>query len=136
MRRPLKRRVSKTSKNLEGFRSKEELHFAHYLSLQSIPYSYEDTKISYYLKKNYIPDFYLPSLGFYVEYKGYFAPEDRAKHLCIIKQHPEIDIRIIFSNSSKPIRKGSQTTYGDWCKKHGILYSDKVIPSSWLAGSI
>ena len=28
--------------------------------------------------------------------------------------------------------KGSKTTYGDFCDKHGITWSEKNIPESWL----
>ena len=30
------------------------------------------------------------------------------------------------------IRKGSKTTYGMFCDKHGILWAEKTIPESWL----
>ena len=30
------------------------------------------------------------------------------------------------------IRKGSKTTYGDFCDKHGIIWAEKDLPKSWL----
>ena len=30
------------------------------------------------------------------------------------------------------IRKGSKTTYGDFCDKNGIIWAEKNIPESWL----
>ena len=47
-------------------------------------------------------------------------------------QNPTIDIRFVFSNSKNKITKTSKTTYGDWCDKNGIKYSDKIIPDSWF----
>ena len=39
---------------------------------------------------------------------------------------------MVFENSKRKIRKGSQTTYGDWCEKKEIIFCDRVIPKSWL----
>jgi len=50
----------------------------------------------------------------------------------IKKQHPELDIRILFMSSKTKIRKGSKTTYGDYCDKHGIVWAEKSIPSDWF----
>ena len=30
------------------------------------------------------------------------------------------------------IRKGSKTTYADFCEKHGIVWAEKEIPTDWL----
>ena len=38
----------------------------------------------------------------------------------------------VFHNSKNKIRKGSKTTYADWCVKHGFQFADKTIPSAWL----
>ena len=58
--------------------------------------------------------------------------EDRKKHLLIKEQHPELDIRIVFQSARTKIRKGSKTSYGDFCDKHGIPWAEKYIPESWL----
>ena len=58
--------------------------------------------------------------------------EDRKKHLLIKKQHPDLDIRIVFQSAKGKIRKGSKTTYADFCDKHGIVWAEKEIPKSWL----
>ena len=31
------------------------------------------------------------------------------------------------------IRKGSKTTYGDWCDKNGIVWAEKQIPEDWFS---
>ncbi len=58
--------------------------------------------------------------------------EDRTKHLTFREQHPNIDIRFVFSNSKNKLRKGAKTTYGEWCDRNGFLYSDRVIDENWL----
>ena len=95
---------------------------------------YETTTIAYKVPakdRTYLVDFSLPN-GILVEAKGRWTAEDRAKHLLIKKQHPELDIRILFMSSKTKIRKGSKTTYGDYCDKHGIVWAEKSIPSDWF----
>src|SRR3546814_2796560 len=53
------------------------------------------------------------------------------KHELIKAQHPGLDIRFVFSRSKSPIRKGSKTTYADWCAKRGIPFADKLVPQEW-----
>ena len=48
------------------------------------------------------------------------------------QQHPELDIRIVFQSANTKIRKGSKTTYGMFCDKHGIVWAEKNVPESWL----
>lgn len=79
----------------------------------------------------YTPDFPLPN-GIIVESKGRFVTADRKKHLLVKAQHPDLDIRFVFSNSRSRISKQSQTTYADWCRHKGFLFADKYIPEAWL----
>lgn len=81
--------------------------------------------------RSYTPDFLLPN-GIIVETKGRFTTEDRMKHLSIKKQHPNLDIRFVFTNSNAKLRKGSKTSYADWCEKNGFLYADKDVPQEWI----
>ena len=116
-----------------GFRSKFEFDFEHYLVKNKIKYGYEKKKFEYIMPiKLYTPDFYLPDYGFYLELKGELDVVDRVKHLLVKKQNPFVDIRFIFPKSKKKIYKGSKTTYGDWCDRHGFLYADNRIPREWL----
>mgnify|MGYP003862532113 CR=1 FL=1 len=71
--------------------------------------------------------------GIIIETKGFFDTEDRYKHIEIKKQHPELDIRIVFMSGKTKIRKGSKTTYGSYCDKHGIKWAEKLIPNSWFS---
>lgn len=117
-----------------GYRSGLEKRIQDQLNGLSVDYEYEKLKIEYEVHevRKYTPDFVILSNGIIVESKGRFVTADRKKHLLIKKQHLTLDIRFVFSNSKAKINKGSKTTYGDWCDKHGFLYADKLIPEEWL----
>lgn len=95
---------------------------------------YEETTFSFEQPakaRRYTPDFILPN-GIVIETKGYFVPEDRNKMVWVKTQHPDLDIRFVFSKSSSPLYKGSKTTYASWCEKEGFKFADKLIPKNWL----
>ena len=95
---------------------------------------YETSKIKYTIPESdhvYTPDFILPN-GIIVETKGRFMIEDRKKHLLIRAQHPEKDIRFVFTRSATKLYKGARTTYSDWCVKYNFKFADKKIPDSWF----
>lgn len=79
----------------------------------------------------YHPDFRL-SNGIIIETKGWFKREDRQKHLAIKYQHPEYDIRFVFSNPNNKIDKRSKTTYAEWCDKCGFKWAAKDVPLAWI----
>ena len=79
----------------------------------------------------FTPDFILPN-GIIIEVKGLFNSSDRKKHILVKDQHPDLDIRFVFSNSKSKLYKKSKSTYRDWCIKHGFLYADKDIPQEWI----
>ncbi len=116
-----------------GYRSGLEDRVSAQLKSLSVPVEYEEKKIKYevYEVRTYTPDFELPN-GIIIETKGRFVVADRKKHLLIKKQQPNLDIRFVFSNSRAKINKGSKTTYGMWCDKHGFKYADKLIPEEWI----
>jgi len=116
-----------------GYRSGLEDRISKQLKALSIPVKYEEFKIKYQVNevRTYTPDFELPN-GIIIESKGRFVVADRKKHLLIKKQHPDLDIRFVFSDSRAKINKGSKTTYGMWCDKHGFLFADKLIPEEWI----
>lgn len=117
-----------------GFRSGLEVKVAEQLKGSGVAVEYETTKIKYVVPESvhtYTPDFVLPN-GIVVETKGRFTLPDRKKHLLIQKQHPEKDIRFVFTNSNNKISKGSKTSYADWCRKNGFKFSDKKVPDEWL----
>jgi len=118
-----------------GFRSGLEKTVASQIvEVTGSPVAYESFKIEYVKparKCKYTPDFKLPN-GIIVETKGLFEAEDREKHILIKQQHPEYDIRFVFTSSRKPLYKGSKTTYAKWCQDNGFQFADKLIPSSWF----
>ena len=115
-----------------GYRSGLEESTALDLKNRGIEFTYEETKIKWTdLKvRNYTPDFVLEN-GIIIETKGRFVSTDRRKHKEIQNQFPEHDIRFVFNNSRAKLYKGAKSTYGDWCKNNGFLYSDKTIPVEW-----
>jgi len=121
-----------------GFRSGLEESIAENLTSKGVGFSFEELVIPYVKPEKpakYTPDFVLEN-GIIIESKGRFLTEDRQKHLLVQKQHPEFDIRFVFSNSKTKISKRSKTTYADWCLKHGFQYADKTIPDAWLKEKI
>mgnify|MGYP003112122987 FL=1 len=117
-----------------GYRSGFEHKVADQLTESKTKFEYETTVIDYIKPQTnhtYTIDFTLPN-GILVETKGRWVLEDRKKHLLIKKQHPDLDIRIVFQSAKGKIRKGSKTTYADFCDKHGIVWAEKEIPKSWL----
>ena len=131
------RSKSKTRANAikHGYRSGFEHKVSDQLKENKIKFGYETTVIDYIKPQTnhtYTIDFTLPN-GILVETKGRWVIEDRKKHLLIKKQHPELDIRIVFMSGNTKIRKGSKTTYGMFCDKHDIKWAEKEIPTSWFS---
>ena len=115
------------------YRSNFEVDFASDLIRRGVSFDYEPDTYSYVPKTTtYTPDFYFPEHKFYVETKGFFAPEDRTKHLTFRAQHPNIDVRFVFANCDNKLTKNAKMTYAQWCSRHGFLYSNKIIDETWL----
>lgn len=116
-----------------GYRSGLEQDTAKYLKQKGVSFTYEEFKIKWVdpKTKTYTPDFVLEN-GIIIETKGRFISPDRAKHLAVRDQYPDLDIRFVFTNSRTKLYKGSKTTYGMWCDKYGFKYADRFIPDAWL----
>ena len=116
-----------------GYRSGLELDIQEQMKKLGVKAEYECFKIPYLVpakSHKYTPDFLLPN-GIVIETKGRFTVEDRNKHLLIQQQHPDLELRFVFSNANGKIRKGSKTTYAMWCEKHHFQYANKTIPQEW-----
>ena len=103
-------------------------------SLKGTYAKYECLKIPYFkpiTAHTYTPDFVLPN-GIIIEVKGRLTAYDRAKHLLVKEQHPELDIRFIFKYDNK-LHKSSNTRYSEWCDKQGFKYAFKTVPEQWIA---
>ncbi len=131
-RRPTTRQISRRS---NGYKSGlEERVAAQIEEVTGCSAAYETVTVEYSKperKHRYRPDFVLPN-GVIIESKGIFDAEDREKHLLIKQQHPELDIRFVFSRAEAPIYKGSKTTMRQWCEKHGYKWAEKLIPMEWF----
>lgn len=117
-----------------GFRSGLEEQEAQALGDAKVPFAYESFKMPYRVERDakYTPDFLLLRSGIVIETKGRFVSADRQKHKLIKAQHPDIEIRFVFSNANAKIAKKSKTTYAMWCEKEGYLWAHKTIPDEWL----
>ena len=91
-----------------GYRSGLEDDISKDLKNRGVAFGYETLKIKWTLleNKSYTPDFILPN-GIIIESKGRFIVADRKKHLKIKEQHPDKDIRFVFTNSKN---KGIRST--------------------------
>lgn len=119
---------------LQGFRSGLEEAVAAQLRTEGIHFDYESLRIPFVPSakpRRYTPDFVLAN-GIIVETKGRFETDDRQKMKLIKQQHPDLDIRFVFSNSRARISKQSKTTYGVWSASNGFPYADVRVPTSWL----
>lgn len=96
--------------------------------------TYEEDSLPYVVTHSYKPDFRIAE-NIYIEAKGRFLSSDRAKHLYIKEQHPDVKIYFLFGNADNKLTKSSKTSYADWCKKHGFEYADfyrEGIPKHWF----
>ena len=118
---------------VDGYRSGLEDRIGEQLSGLGLPVLFEVTKVKYtppLKQRSYTPDFILPN-GIIIETKGRFITDDRQKHKAIKAEHPDLDVRFVFSRSKTKISKTSKTSYADWCDKYGFQYADGFIPREW-----
>lgn len=116
-----------------GYRSGLEDKVSKELSDGGVRFTYESDVVRYLKparQARYTPDFILDN-GIIIETKGRFVTADRQKHLLIKDQHPNLDIRFVFSNPNTRISKTSTTTYAMWCDKHGFAYAKASVPILW-----
>ena len=116
-----------------GFRSRLEEQISDLMTELKIDHDYEATKIPYQIEHFYTPDFFLPNKHIYLEAKGYWRPEDRRKIKTVRKQHPDLDLRMVFQNPYQTISKNSKTTYAQYCERYKILWcSYHELPLEWI----
>jgi len=118
------------------YRSGLEEEAAAFLKTRQKKVEYEKLKIEWEdLKyRTYTPDFELDN-GIIIETKGIFSAADRRKHIEIQRQHPNLDIRFVFSNAQAKLYKGAKSRYSDWCEQKGFKWAHRVIPEEWLLES-
>jgi hypothetical protein len=121
-------------KHIKGrYRSGLEKEVAAYLRKTQKKVRYEVLKVEWedLRYRTYTPDFVLDN-GIIIETKGIFDSDDRRKHREIQRQHPELDIRFVFSNAKAKLYKGAKSRYFDWCEQHKFQWAHRVIPEEWL----
>jgi hypothetical protein len=117
---------------MPAYRSRLEEKLARWFELNGHQFEYETLRLNYTLSAVYTPDFILPN-GVILEAKGYFKPEDRRKMLAVKKQHPHLDIRLVFQAPYNTLTKTSKTTYAMWAEKNGFLWAPShAIPLDWF----
>lgn len=121
-----------------GFRSGLEEKIGKQIEASGQKVAFEPYRFPYIVPESthhYTPDFPLAN-GVIIEGKGIFDATDRAKHLLIKVQYPDLDIRFVFTRSAAPINPGSKAkvkvSMADWCRKYGYKFADKLIPAEWL----
>lgn len=117
-----------------GYRSGLEGRIIDQATKAGYTVTYEGYQLKYVIPESnhvYTPDLVLPN-GVVVELKGLFETDDRKKMVLVKEQYPHLDIRFVFQNANNKIYKGSPTSYGMWCEKHGFPYASKLIPDSWF----
>ena len=117
------------------YKSGLEKKLAEDLSKLGVSAEYEPDTFPYQVEHKYTPDFKITKPDgkvLYIEAKGYFVSSDRSKLITVKEQHPELDIRLVFSRASNTLGKRSKTTYGKWAEQHGFPWAEKSIPKEWL----
>lgn len=120
---------------VHGYRSGLEEKNARHLETLGCPVEYETFVIPWVMPQSfrrYTADFRLPN-GIIVETKGIWDAQDRAKHLFIKQQYPDLDIRLVFTRAKSTIGPNSKTTLGDWATANGFKWAEKLIPKEWVS---
>lgn len=141
----------RNAKLKDSYKSVIEEDTAKQLDAAGIAYDYEKLIVPYEVPARtakYKPDFPIRGTNILIECKGHFgantnprnryanmkehSAKERHKFVLLKQQHPELDIRFVFSRAKAPIYKGSPTSHKKWAEDHGFLWSEKTIPYEWL----
>lgn len=109
-------------------RNKFEKTLDKFLRRKKVNFKYENLKIPYVLASHYTPDWHIqtPTGWIIVESKGYFRATDKRKMAAVKRQHPELDIRIVFYKEIP--------SYIRWANRYGFRWAIGKIPQEWLDG--
>jgi hypothetical protein len=113
------------------YRSKFEASIAASLKQRGLAFDYETVPLPYTISAVYTPDFVLPN-GVIVETKGLFDSDDRRKMVAVKAQHPGLDIRLCFQKADVKLSRAPRSlTYWQWAERHGFLWCEGNIPTTW-----
>ncbi len=106
------------------------------MNKRDLPFNYEGQVLPYVIHAKYTPDFILPN-GVMVETKGLLTPEDRRKMIAVKAAHPDKDIRFCFMRAdTKLSRRPGALAYWQWAERHGFLWCEGHIPTTWYTHAI
>src|ERR1700730_18553152 len=113
---------------LKKLKNKFEQKIYRQLKKSKVEFSYETAKIPYVLSGTYWPDFICntPLGKVYIECKGYLRPDHKRKMVACKRQHPELDIRLLFY---APVKSNIK-----WAERYGFKWAVGTIPQDWLHG--
>lgn len=131
------------------FKSGLEEKIAEQLTAAGIEFDYEGLTVPYVVparEAKYKADFPILKTKIIIEGKGHFggsaigrynnmkanSAQERQKFALLKEQHPDLDIRFVFSRAAAPIYKGSPTTHAAWAETHGFKWADKTVPPEWI----
>ena len=87
-------------------------------------------------RRRYTPDFKL-TVGkqtFYIETKGRLTGTNASNLQAIKKQHPDLDLRLLFQSDNLRVRgKPASGRYSDWAKKYGFPFAVGEVPDDWIS---
>jgi len=146
-----------------GYRGGRPDHASHFedrviqdLEQRGIKYEYEAEKIKYEkeIRKSYCricgsrvgcaqQRFYTPDLRVevggsgerFIELKGKFTAENRARMEAVRKSNPDLDLRFLFQRDNWCTSK-KKMRYSDWATKHGFKWAvGERIPDEWITSA-
>ncbi len=126
----------------DSVRSGLELQVSVILKHFKVPYTFEAEQIKFVSQPEnhtYTPDFRITTESgkvIFIETKGRMEQTDRKKHLWIKAQHPDLDIRFVFSKPNAWDRAAKTRSYAKWADANGFKWcskmSFKTTISKWL----
>jgi len=133
------------------YRSGFEKTTADYLRSKKVEFEYEQESLDYLvygrnatvcpncgpvraqIVRKYTPDFHLINQDIFLETKGRFLAKDRSKMIAVKRQHPRLDVRLVFMKDNFLASGGrSKQRYSDWATRNGFLWCIKHPPDTWL----
>ncbi len=137
------------AKSKSQYKSFFEECIAKDLHKSKVPFLYEPWTLQYFRRsrnakcldcksKNvvdehtYLPDFVSVDGMIVVEAKGNFTPPMRTKMIEVIRNNPNIQIRMLFQCDNW-LTKKYKSRYSDWCKQKKITYAVGMFPTEWKA---
>jgi hypothetical protein len=77
------------------FRSSYEVRAAQAFDRLGMAWEYEPKRFDLGGSYTYLPDFFLPDEGMYVEVKGYYGPDSATTMSLMLSAHPDVEVAIL-----------------------------------------